>query len=222
MTQKALFFDFDGVLADSVAVKTRAFARLFEDHGPDVTARVVRHHLEHGGMNRFDKFRHYYREFLDRPLPEAELADLCARFAALVVEEVVAAPEIAGATAFLEHCRGLPCYVISGTPQEEIRRICQRRGLDGRFREILGAPASKTEHLRRVLAEYGFDPAACVFFGDAGSDLKAARECDVPFVGILPGPDAPLLAQAPGIVWYPDFNAYPWQEMNCSASEESI
>lgn len=221
MTLQALFFDFDGVLADSVAVKTRAFARLFVDHGPDVVARVVGHHLKHGGMSRFDKFRHYYREFLGRPLPEAEMEALCARFAALVVEEVVAAPEIPGASAFLERCRDIPCFVISGTPQEEMRQICRRRGLHRRFREILGAPVGKAEHLARLLAEYELDPAACLFFGDAGGDLAAARACAVPFIGILPGKDAPLLADAPDIVWYPDFTAYPWPDDAPPAGKET-
>ncbi|MEA5090926.1 HAD family hydrolase [Solidesulfovibrio sp.] len=212
MTPQALFFDFDGVLADSVSVKTRAFARLFEAHGPDVVARVVEHHLRHGGMNRFDKFRHYYAQFLGLPLSEADMAGLCDRFAALVVEEVVAAPEIPGAGAFLEHCRGIPRFVVSGTPDAEIREICRRRRLDGHFREILGAPTDKATHVTRLLDRYGFEPAACLFFGDAGSDWRAAGTCGVPFVGILPGPDAPLLTQAPDIVWYPDFTAYPWPE----------
>jgi beta-phosphoglucomutase-like phosphatase (HAD superfamily) len=209
MTFEALFFDFDGVLADSVSVKTRAFARLFEAHGPDVVARVVEHHLQNGGMTRFDKFRHYYAEFLGLPLSEADMEGLCDRFAALVVEEVVAAPEIPGAGAFLEDCRDIPAFVISGTPEAEIREICSRRGLDGHFREILGAPTGKTEHVARLLTQYGFDPAACLFFGDASSDWRAASAYGIPFVGILPGPDAPLLTMAPDIAWYTDFTAYP-------------
>ncbi len=209
MTCDAIFFDFDGVLADSVEVKTRAFARLFESHGPDVVARVVDHHRRHGGMTRFDKFRHYYAEFLGLPLSERDMVSLCDRFTALVVEEVVAAPEIPGAGAFLDDCRGIPCFVVSGTPEAEIREICRRRGLDGHFREILGAPTGKAEHVARLLDGYGFDPASCLFFGDAGSDWRAAGACGVPFVGILPGSDAPLLAQAPDILWYADFTACP-------------
>jgi len=41
---KALFFDFDGVLADSVEVKTDAFSKLFEKFGPEIQAKVVEHH----------------------------------------------------------------------------------------------------------------------------------------------------------------------------------
>lgn len=208
MTPVALFFDFDGVLADSVSVKTRAFARLFEPHGPDVVSRVVEHHLHNGGMNRFDKFRHYYREFLGLPLDDAGMDALCARFAALVVEEVVAAPEIPGAGAFLDACRGIPCFVISGTPEAEIREICRRRGLSAHFQEICGAPEGKVAHLGRLLDRHGFAPSGCRFFGDAGSDHEAACRHGVPFVGILPGPDAPLLAKAPDIDWHTDFNAY--------------
>ena len=38
---KALFFDFDGVLADSVEVKTNAFAKLFEKFGSEIQAKVL-------------------------------------------------------------------------------------------------------------------------------------------------------------------------------------
>ena len=49
MTVQAVFFDFDGVLADSVEVKTRAFYRLYEGHGPEVAAQVAAHHRANGG-----------------------------------------------------------------------------------------------------------------------------------------------------------------------------
>ncbi len=41
---KAIFFDFDGVLADSVEIKTLAFAKLFEQYGKEVVNIVVEHH----------------------------------------------------------------------------------------------------------------------------------------------------------------------------------
>ena len=203
---QAFFFDFDGVLADSVEVKTRAFARLFEAHGPEVMAKVVDHHRRHSGVTRVDKFRHYYQEFLRQPLSDEELADLCRRFARLVVDEVVAAPEIPGVVPFLRHwSEKLPCFVVSATPEEEIRTIVKRRGWSAYFQEVRGAPKSKGENLKLLLTKHGLTPEQCLFFGDAESDYRAAQACGVPFLGILPDATAPLLKAVPEVKWVWDF-----------------
>ena len=203
---EAFFFDFDGVLADSVEVKTRAFAKLFEPHGPEVVRKVIDHHRRHGGMTRVEKFRHYHSKYLDKNLNDEEMANLCRRFSELVVDEVVAAPEIQGAGEFLTkwHKR-LPCFVISATPEEEIRKIVQRRGMAGYFREVLGAPVEKERNLRSLLKRYRFSPSKCCFFGDAAGDYQAARACGTYFIGILPDSDAPLLKSQPGLKWTKDF-----------------
>lgn len=203
---EALFFDFDGVLADSLEVKTLAFARLFEPHGPEIVAKVVDHHRRHGGVTRVEKFRYYYREFLQQPLGPKELAGLCHRFARLVVDEVVAAPEIPGAEGFLRSLpRELPCFVVSAAPEQEVQEIVRRRGWAGYFREVKGAPKSKRENLEMLLRKYGFTPGGCLFFGDAESDYRAAQSCEINFLAIVPGPDAPLLKEAPGIEWHRNF-----------------
>jgi len=203
---QAFFFDFDGVLADSLEVKTGAFARLFEPFGPEIVNLVMDHHRRHGGMTRVDKFRHYYAEFLRQPLDEAGLADLCQRFAQLVVDEVVAAPEIPGVEAFVQaHFEKLPCFIISAAPEAELREIVRRRGGTRYFREVRGAPSSKKENLELMLETYGFEPDRCWFFGDAESDYRAAAACGVRFLGIVPGPEAPLLRAAPGIRWHRNF-----------------
>lgn len=203
---EAFFFDFDGVLADSVEVKTRAFARLFEPFGAEIEARVVEHHRRYSGVTRVDKFRHYYREFLGQPLDEAGLADLCRRFARLVVDEVVAAPEIPGAVVFLQAWKGrLPFFVVSATPEEEIQEIVRRRGWSQYFREVRGAPRSKRDNLEILLQAHGLAPARCLFFGDAASDYRAAEACGVTFLGIVPGPESPLLAAVPQVQWVKNF-----------------
>jgi phosphoglycolate phosphatase-like HAD superfamily hydrolase len=203
---QAFFFDFDGVLADSVEVKTRAFARLFEPYGPAVMAQVVEHHRRNSGVTRVAKFRHYYQEFLGRPIDEEEISVLCQRFARLVVDEVVAAPEIPGAEAFLKSAvYRLPLLVVSAAPEEELREIVGRRGWSRYFQEVRGAPSSKKDNLRSLLNKYDFDPKRCLFFGDAVADYQAAESCGVNFLGILPGPDTPLLQLFPSIRWIRDF-----------------
>lgn len=206
MDYQAFFFDFDGVLADSVEVKTRAFAKLFESHGPEVVQEVVAYHRRHGGMTRADKFRHYYRQIIGEALSESKMNDLCRRFSELVVDEVVAASEIRGAGLFLERCcHRVDCFVISAVPVEEIREIVRRRNMTDYFQEVLGTPAGKEENLGKILDKYGLNPSKCIFFGDAESDYQAAQAWGVPFIGIAPDAGAPLIRILPGIRWTRDF-----------------
>ncbi len=206
MEYRALFFDFDGVIADSVEVKTKAFADLFKEFGPEIQARVVNHHRANGGMTRKDKFLHYYKEFLNTPLKPDGLEALCRQFSDLVVDKVVASDEIPGAKETIKRWSAvLPCFIVSATPDDEIITIAARRGLSGYFREILGSGRTKTENLAYLLKKHAILPETSLFIGDAASDYRAAVDCGVNFLGILPGPEAPLLKIAPDIEWVRDF-----------------
>lgn len=194
----AFIFDFDGVLADSVEVKTRAFEALYAPHGPEVAAAVVRHHREHGGMPRREKFRHYEAALLQSPAGEAKLDRLCEAFSRLVLDGVVAAPEIPGATDFLRRWHGrVPLFVDSATPDAELAEILKRRGLDAYFEAVYGSNRSKAENLAAILAAGGFAPEKTLFFGDALSDHAAAQSCGAQFLGIVRDEGSPLLRLDP-------------------------
>ena len=182
---RAIIFDFDGVILDSVNIKTRAFARLFEEHGPDVVREAVEHHLAHGGVSRFRKFQHIHEHILRRPLSDAESKQLGEKFSTLVFDEVVKAAWIPGAPEFLheQHTR-YRCFVASGTPQEELVRIVELRQLTPYFAGVFGTPPTKEEISRSILAEHGLGAAEVVFIGDAMTDYAAAKECGLAFIGI--------------------------------------
>ncbi len=190
----AIVFDFDGVLVESVDVKTKAFAELYREFGDAVVANVVAYHLLHGGLSRFEKFRHFHREFLGRELTlEVEQA-LGQRFSVLVEDAVVASSWVPGAKEFLDaHHRRLPLYVASGTPDDELKRILARRGATDYFRGVFGSPRRKGEILRRIIVESGFDPAQVLMVGDATTDLEGAREAGTRFLGRVPsGSESPF------------------------------
>jgi HAD superfamily hydrolase (TIGR01549 family) len=198
----AIVFDFDGVLVESVDVKTRAFAALYAPYGPEACAAVVAYHLEHGGLSRYEKFRHCHRAFLGRELAPEEERALGERFAALVEDAVVAAPWVAGAREFLEafHAR-LPLFVASGTPEEELLRIVERRGMRRYFAGVRGAPAAKAQIIAGFAREACVAPERVLMVGDSSTDYEGARRAGAQFVRVAP-PTAP--AFAPEVPVLPD------------------
>lgn len=197
---KAVFFDFDGVLLESADIKTGAFRDLFAGH-PRWTERIVRYHLRHAGLSRFKKFEHIYRRFLKIPLPPAERRRLGRAFSRLVYEKVLRCPMVPGARRFLaRHAGRLALFVLSGTPQAELRRIVKARRIGIYFRGVYGSPRTKEELARSLLGRLRLSPGEALYVGDARSDWEAARRCRVRFVGRVPaGGRSPFPAGTPMI-----------------------
>jgi HAD superfamily hydrolase (TIGR01549 family) len=189
MTEKhplqAVFFDFDGVIVDSNRIKTEAFRTLFKDYDQATVAKVVAYHQRHGGISRVEKIRYVHEHFLNQPLTGEELDRWAGEFSQLVVEKVVGAAWIDGAKEFLESSQAAwPMFLISGTPEDELRHIVERRKISGYFQAILGSPVGKPYHIRHLLADYRLNPSHCIFVGDALTDFNAARETGLHFIGI--------------------------------------
>lgn len=184
----AVVLDFDGVVLESVDVKTRAFEALFLEESAEAAAKVVAYHEANGGISRFEKFRWAYREVLRRPLsPEKEKA-LGDRFNVLVEEAVTAAAWVPGAREFIaEWSARLPLFVASGTPQEELRRVVKRRSLAPSFRGVYGSPRGKAEILRSIAADLSCPTSRLAMVGDAINDLEGARAAGTLFVGRVRG-----------------------------------
>ena len=181
---RTVVFDFDGVILESADVKTDAFCELYAEHGPEVVQKVRAHHLANVGISRFKKFAWIAEHVLGQPLTDHASAALGDRFSELALAKVLAAPFVPGAEAALGALGGLglPLFVASGTPEDELRLIVERRGLSPVFRETHGTPREKPEILRDLLARLALAPDQLLFIGDGMSDYKAARAAGVEFL----------------------------------------
>ncbi len=183
----AVLFDFDGVLIESVDIKTTVFRELFADH-PEHAQAIAALHEAHGGISRYVKFDMIYRDILRRPLAPNERADLGRRFAEKVVEQTVACPMVAGARAALDALLGrLPLAVVSGTPDAELKHIVERRNLARYFVEVSGSPRSKAEIIGDMAERKGWRRDRMVLVGDAMTDCDAAEACGLSFIGRVAG-----------------------------------
>lgn len=187
MNWQAVFFDFDGVILDSVDVKTKAFAKMFRHYGPEVERAVVDYHLANGGVSRFEKFEYYYEHILQKNISHETLEALGRQFEQLALEGVLATPFIDGAMDTLKHLKqhGIPVFVVSGTPDEEIKLIVEKRHLDHYFVEVHGSPRKKAEIVLGISSRYAYRLEECLFIGDATTDYEAAQTCRTKFLGIV-------------------------------------
>ncbi len=183
MTVKAILFDFDGVIVDSVNVKTEAFRELFSNEKEHLQT-IINFHLANGGMSRFVKFEIIYREILKKPLTQELSQELGEKFSKLVMQKVIECDYMPGALEFLQtYSKQLPLFIASGTPQDELRIITEKRGLTHYFKEIHGTPRSKPEIIRDILKRYNLASEEMPFIGDAMNDYAAALETNLPFYG---------------------------------------
>ncbi|MCK5322499.1 MAG: HAD family hydrolase [Desulfobulbaceae bacterium] len=185
-TIRVIVFDFDGVLVNSVSVKDEAFYQLFLPHGKENASRAFTYHKNHPGMFRGEKIRRIFEETLGLSPSAEEISAQKSLFSRMVVEKIIAAPSVPGALTFLQKNSNQPLYVVSAAPQNEVREIVIKRGINKHFKSVFGGPAKKRDLLLHVFEIEQCDAKELLFVGDSLSDLKAAEEAEVRFLGIAP------------------------------------
>lgn len=179
---KLLFWDFDGVIKDSVEVKTRAFVQLFEPYGSEIAERVRDHHEANGGMSRLSKIP-LYLEWAGKQVAQKLVDEYCQRFSQLSLQGVIDSPWVGGAEALL---RGNPYrqsfVLVTATPQGEIEEVLAALNLRSCFTDVFGAPTSKKDAIRTTLTARQINPQSCLMIGDAKADFEAAQFNKVPFL----------------------------------------
>ena len=181
-TAVLVFWDFDGVIKDSVEVKTQAYFQLFEPFGSVVAEKVREHHEVHGGMSRFDKLP-IYLQWAGLESNQSTVSEYCEQFTQRVLQGVIDAPWVAGVERYLHSNSNQQAFIlVSATPQDELEHILHVLDLTKCFAEVYGAPNSKRDVIGKTLLARGLDARDCLMIGDSQADLDAAVASQVPFL----------------------------------------
>ena len=182
---KAYAFDFDGVILDSAEIKAHVYKEIF-DRYPDYTDEMIRYNRHNAGLSRQTQFRHFFENIMSLEYDSATEESMVSEFSNMVLDKVMIAPYIGGVVAFVEFCRikGGKTYIVTGTPQDEILHITEKRAIAENFDAIYGSPEHKEAILHRIMAENGLSGDELMYFGDAMSDYETAVKCGVRFTGV--------------------------------------
>jgi phosphoglycolate phosphatase-like HAD superfamily hydrolase len=177
-----IFWDFDGVIKDSVDVKTVAYENLFLPYGRKIASRVRQHHQANCGVSRFEKIPLYLEWAGESASPE-QIEECCQQFSQAVVQAVIDSPWVPGVREYLlKQYMDQYFVLVTATPQDEIKTILESLKFSHYFREIFGAPTKKDQAIKAVLDRLNCSPNETLMIGDSESDLLAAQASLVPFL----------------------------------------
>ena len=205
---KAIIFDYDGIISESLGVKTEAFAEMYRPYGPEIEQKVIDYHEAYGGVSRFEKFKVYHGEYLNQPIDDLKLKDLAEQFSSLVLEKVIHADYVPGVFEFItQYADQYDFFISTGTPEEEVNLVVDRKELRPFFKEVLGSPEKKTIHVKKIMDKYGYQRSEVVFIGDATTDRDAARANQIEFIGRFTTNDE-IKKEKNQIIDFRNFNEY--------------
>lgn len=197
-TLKAVIFDVDGTLIDSVDAHAESWRRVLAAHGRDVPFADVRHQIGKGG----DQFMPVFlpKEVIERTgeAIEKERGDLFKR------EFLPGVRAFPGVRALFERVQeaGLRIALASSAKEDELGTYTEIAGIA----DLLDASTSSDDAekskpfpdiFEAALAKLpGVDPSEAIVVGDTPYDAEAANKAGVRTIGLLCGgfPEAELRA----------------------------
>lgn len=184
---KTIIFDCDGVVLNSNKVKTQAFYNTALAFGQVAAERLVRYHVERGGISRYEKFQWFIdnldNEDLAQSNDEPNLDKLLENYGAEVYKGLRNCQIAEGLTKLREKTKDSTWLIVSGGDQAELRELFAERDIAQFFDGgIFGSPDSKEVIMIREREE-GNITLPAVFIGDSQYDYTAVKSVgDIDFV----------------------------------------
>ncbi|MGL5057035.1 MAG: HAD family hydrolase [Fusobacteriaceae bacterium] len=183
---KNIFFDFDGVILDSMSVRDFGFRKIFQkfDKNNNIEE-FLKYHTLNGGLSRFHKIKYFFKTYLNEDISENNILGLADEFSEIMRSELVNKKYLIKETVqFIEkNYEKYNFYIVSGSEQNELRFLCKELGLERYFKIILGSPIHKNSLVENILNEEKLNSEESILIGDSINDYEAAQVNDMNFFG---------------------------------------
>ena len=175
-----IFWDFDGVIKESVEIKGIAFKSLFQQYGDDVVNKIEKHHLNNGGISRYEKIP-LYLNWAGISSDNTTIEKYANEFSKIVIKAVVDSKWVEGVKEYiLNNYNNQKYFLLTATPQEEIEIILNKLEIKKCFKNIYGSPNKKEIIINKILS--GNISKKSVMIGDSKSDYSAALINKIDFI----------------------------------------
>lgn len=182
---KIIFWDFDGVILNSLPIRDFGFAKIFEDFDKSLVDKLLEYHTKNGGLSRYVKIRYFYNELLGQDVSDERVQELADKFSTIMRAELTNKKYLIAETVdFIEkNYKNYNFHIVSGSDEKELNYLCGELGLTNYFKTIEGSPTPKNNLVKNILKNYSYNPKECILIGDSINDYEAANINGLRFYG---------------------------------------
>ncbi|WKV11369.1 HAD family hydrolase [Marivirga harenae] len=180
-----IFWDFDGVIMNSNAVRDSGFEMVLQDFPNEQVNQLLEFHQKNGGLSRYVKFRYFFEEILGQSITDEQVHVWAERFSKIMLERLQDKSILIEETVQFveENYKNYKMIIVSGSDQAELRKICKAVDIAQYFERIHGSPKPKKEWVTQILEEENIDANSAVLIGDSLNDYEAAIHNGIKFYG---------------------------------------
>jgi len=182
---QTLFWDFDGVIIDSNAVRDRGFEEVLKDYPQTEVDALMAFHRENGGLSRYVKFRYFFEDIRSESITKEEVNIWADKFSKIMMQLLINSDLLIQETLnFIKaNTEKYKMHIVSGSDQTELRKICESLDIAKYFNSIHGSPTPKNDLVAELLQTYSYDKSTCLLIGDSKNDFEASKINGIQFMG---------------------------------------
>ena len=182
---KNVFWDFDGVILDSMEIRDWGFREIFKNFDKKEVEELIKYHTLNGGLSRYVKIRHFFNKILFQKISDEKVQCYANLFSSLMKQKLLNKDNLIPETIrFIKsNYKAFDFHVVSGSDEKELRYLCKELGIQKYFITINGSPTPKSKIVSRLIDDYKLDKKETCLIGDSINDYEAAISNKIIFFG---------------------------------------
>lgn len=182
--KKAIFWDFDGVIINSMPIREKGFREVLSSYPTVEVEKLVDYHSKNAGLSRYVKFKHFFNHIRKEFNTEKLEAELAKKFSVIMKESLLDEKLlILEVINFINKNPNIKMHIVSGSDGVELKYLCNNLRIQSLFISIEGSPTPKIKLVESLIQKFSYQKENVCLIGDSINDYQAAIINGIDFIG---------------------------------------
>ena len=183
--KKNVLWDFDGVILDSMDIRTSGFREVLRSYPDSQVEKLITYHKYNGGLSRYVKFKYFFEGIRKEKGCDGVIQQLATQYSQIMRKSLTFKDRLIDEVLnFIEkNHKTYQMHIVSGSDGEELNYLCEKLDLKKYFISIEGSPTPKIKLVADILRNNNYLEQETCLIGDSINDLEAAEKNAIDFFG---------------------------------------